>query len=144
VGFSYLFNPKLVIRGGFGIFYSHLGEYVQYGIPTGFTQTTTTVPTLDNGQTFIATLQNPFPNGLVQPSGASNGLLQNVGQSVTFLPQHPKTPYSERYSLGVQYQLPGDMIFEADYVGSTAQHVRITRDYNPLPDSYLSTSPTRI
>ena len=143
VGFAYLFNPKLVIRGGFGIFYSHLGEYVQYGLPTGFTQSTSTVPTLDNGQTFIATLQNPFPNGLVQPSGASNGLLQDVGQSVTFLPQHPKTPYSERYSLGVQYQLPGDMIFEADYVGSTAQHVRITRDYNPLPDSYLSTSPTR-
>jgi hypothetical protein len=143
VGFAYQFDPKLVIRGGFGIFYSHLGEYVQYGIPTGFTQSTSTVPTLDNGQTFIATLENPFPNGLVQPSGASNGLLQSVGQSITFLPQHPKTPYSERYSLGVQYQLPGDMIFEADYVGSTAQHVRITRDYNALPDRYLSTSPTR-
>jgi hypothetical protein len=143
VGFAFSPTSKLVIRGGFGIFYSHLGEYVQYGTPTGFTQSTSTVPTLNNGQTFIATLQNPFPNGLVQPSGASNGLLQSVGQTITFIPQHPKNPYSERYSLGIQYQLPGDIIFEVDYVGSTAQHVRITRDYDPLPNSYLSTDTTR-
>jgi hypothetical protein len=43
----------------------------------------------------------------------------------------------------MQYQLPGDMILEADYVGSTGQHIRITRDYNPLPDQYLSTDSTR-
>jgi len=143
VGFAYNPTPKLVVRGGFGIFYSHLGEYVQYGIPTGFTQSTSTVPTLDAGLSFVATLQNPFPNGLVQPSGSANGLLQNVGQAITFLPQHPKTPYSERYSLGIQYSLPGDMILEANYVGSTGQHVRITRDYNAVPNSFLSTSPTR-
>ncbi len=143
IGLAYQPIPKMVIRAGFGIFFSHLGEYVQYGIPTGFTQSTSTVPTLDNGLTFVATLQNPFPNGLVQPSGASNGLLQNVGQSISFLPQRPKNPYSERYSLGIQYQLPGEIIFEADYVGSTGQHVRIARDYDALPDSYLSTSPTR-
>ena len=143
IGLAYNPTPKLVLRAGFGIFYSHLGEYVQYGTPTGFTQSTSTVPTLDNGLTFVATLANPFPGGLVQPSGAANGLLQNIGQSITFIQQRPKTPYSERYSLGVQYQLPGDMIFEADYVGSTAQHVRITRDYDPLANSYLSTSPTR-
>jgi hypothetical protein len=143
IGFALQPMPKMVVRGGFGIFYSHLAEYVQYGTPTGFTQTTNTVPTLDNGLTFVATLANPFPNGLVQPSGASNGLLQSIGQSITFIPQHPKTPYSERYSLGVQYQLPGDIIFEADYVGSTGQHLRITRDYNALPNSYLSTSTTR-
>ena len=143
IGLAYNPTPKMVIRAGFGLFYSHLGEYVQYGTPTGFTQSTSTVPTLDNGLTFIATLQNPFPGGLVQPSGAANGLLQSIGQSITFIQQHPKTPYSERYSLGIQYQLPGDMIFEADYVGSSAQHIRITRDYNPLADSYLSTSTSR-
>ncbi|HSU19481.1 MAG TPA: carboxypeptidase-like regulatory domain-containing protein [Acidobacteriaceae bacterium] len=144
VGFSY--NPirPLVVRGGFGIFYQHLGEYVQYGNPLGFTQTTSTVATLDNGQTFQATLANPFPNGLVKPSGNSYGLLQNIGQSISqFYVQHPKSPYSERYSLGFQYELPGSVILEADYVGSTGQHLRLTRDFNPLPDRYLSTDPVR-
>lgn len=143
VGFAYSPTPKLVVRGGFGIFYSHMGEYIQYGNPLGFTQTTNTVATLDNGQTFQATLANPFPNGLVQPSGSSNGLLQGVGSSISFFPQHPKTPYNERYSLGVQYALPGDIIFEADYVGSNGYHIIITRDYNPVANSYLSTSPVR-
>ena len=143
IGFAYNPTPKLVIRGGFGIFFSHLGEYVQYGNPQGFSQSTNTIATLDNGQTFQATLANPFPSGLVQPSGSANGLLQGIGTSITFYPQNPKTPYNERYSLGVQYAMPGNIIFEANYVGSTGQHVRITRDYNATPNQYLSTSPTR-
>jgi len=144
VGFSWNPYSKIVVRGGFGLFFQHYGEYVQYGNPLGFTQTTTTVPTVDNGVTFQATLQNPFPNGLVQPSGNTNGLLQNVGQSISqFYQQNPKTPYNERFSLGFQYQLPADIIFEADYVGSFGRHLTITRDFNAVPDSFLSTSPVR-
>jgi hypothetical protein len=143
IGLAWNPTPKLVVRAGYGIFYSHLAEYVQYGNAVGFSQTTNTVPTADGGLSFIATLENPFPNGLVQPSGAANGLLQSVGSSITFFPQHPNTPYNERYSFGVQYQLPADMIFEADYVGSSGYHIRITRDYDPVPNSLLSTDTSR-
>jgi hypothetical protein len=143
VGFAYNPVPKLVIRGGFGIFYEHLGEYVQYGNSIGFTQQTTTVPTLDNGLTFQASLANPFPNGLVAPSGSANGLEQGLGTTISFFPQNPKTPYNERFSLGFQYQLPNDIIFEATYVGNIGQHIRITRDYDAVPDRYLSTDATR-
>jgi len=144
VGFAWNPIPKLVVRGGFGIFYSHLGEYVQYGNPVGYTQTTNTITTLNSGVTVSTNLANPFPNGLTQPSGNANGLLQSVGTSISgiFL-QHPKTPYNERYSLGFEYALPGDIIMDLNYVGSTGQHIRITRDFNPLPDSYLSTDTTR-
>jgi hypothetical protein len=143
-GFAYNPTQKLVVRGGFGIFYSHLGEYVQYGNPVGYTQTTSAITTLNSGVTVTTNLANPFPNGLTQPSGNANGLLQSVGTSISgFFLQHPKTPYNERFSLGVQYALPGDMIVEADYVGSIGQHIRITRDFNPLPDSYLSTDTSR-
>ena len=144
IGFAWNPTEKLVVRGGFGIFYSQLGEYVQYGNALGYTQTTNTVATQNSGVTVIANLANPFPGGLVLPSGNANGMLQSVGTSISGLfNQNPKSPYNERYSLGVQYQLPGDMILEADYVGSTGQHIRITRDYNPLPDQYLSTDSTR-
>lgn len=143
-GFSFSPTNKLVVRGGFGIFYEHYAEYVQYGNPLGFTQTTTTVATPDNGITYTASLANPFPNGLVQPSGSSNGLLQNVGQSISqFYVRNPKTPYGERFSLGIQYSLPGDIILEADYVGNLGRHLVVTRDWNATPNSFLSTSPTR-
>jgi hypothetical protein len=144
VGFAWNPTEKLVVRGGFGIFFSELGEYIQYGNSIGYTQTTNTIASLNSGVTVTANLSNPFPGGLTQPSGNSNGMLQSVGTSISGLfNQNPKSPYNERYSLGVQYQLPGDMIFEADYVGSTSQHIRITRDYDPLSDSYLSTDSTR-
>jgi hypothetical protein len=144
IGFAWNPTAKVVVRGGFGIFYSQLGEYVQYGNPIGYTQTTNTIATLNSGVTVTANLANPFPNGLVAPSGNTNGMLQSVGTSISGLfNQNPKSPYNERYSLGVQYQLPGDMIMEADYVGSTGQHIRITRDYDPLPNQYLSTDTTR-
>jgi hypothetical protein len=145
IGFAWNPIDKLVVRGGFGIFFSQLGEYVQYGNPVGYTQTTNTITSLDSGVTVRAdSLDNPFPSGLTQPSGNSNGMLQSVGTSISGLfNQNPKSPYNERYSLSVQYQLPGDMIAEADYVGNTGQHIRITRDYNPVPNSYLSTDSTR-
>jgi hypothetical protein len=144
IGFSYSPTPKLVVRGGFGIFYEHYAEYVQYGNPLGFTQTTNTVATPDNGVSYSATLQNPFPNGLVQPSGDANGLLQNVGQSISqFYIRNPKTPYGERFSLGFQYALPSDIIVEADYVGNLGRHLIVTRDWNAVPNRFLSTSPTR-
>ncbi|HMF54584.1 MAG TPA: hypothetical protein VK593_09555, partial [Edaphobacter sp.] len=91
-----------------------------------------------------ASLANPFPNGLVQPSGSSNGLLQNVGQSISqFYIQRPKTPYSERFSFGFQYAMPGDIILEADYVGDLGRHLIVTRDWNATPNRFLGTSPTR-
>ena len=51
----------------------------------GFAGTTPFVPSNNNGLTFVATLTNPFPNGLsaVQPSfGSSLGLLTGIGADV--------------------------------------------------------------
>jgi hypothetical protein len=145
IGFSWSPTNKMVLRGGYGIFYSQLGEYVQYGNPIGYTQVTNTVATQNSGVTVRTdTLSNPFPTGLTPPSGNANGMLQSVGTSISGLfNQNPKSPYNERFSLGLQYQLPGNIIAEADYVGNIGQHIRITRDYNALPDSYLSPDSTR-
>ena len=51
----------------------------------GFAGTTPFVPSNNNGLTFVATLTNPFPNGLsaVQPSfGSSLGLLTESAQTL--------------------------------------------------------------
>jgi Carboxypeptidase regulatory-like domain len=144
LGFAYNPIPRLVVRGGFGIFYQHIGEYVQYGNPLGYTQTTSTTATNDNGITYVASLSNPFPSGLTQPTGNANGLYQNIGTSISqWYPRNPKSPYSEHFSLGFQYAMPADIMLEADYVGNISRHLRITRDFDAVPDSILSTDTTR-
>ena len=143
-GFSWNPAPKLVARGGFGIFYQHIGQIAAYGSALGYSQTTNTTATNNNGVTFVATLQNPFPNGLSQPTGNTQGLYQNIGTSIGALyVKDPKTPYSERFSFGLQYALPSDLILEADYVGSMGRHLKVTRYVNAIPNSVLSTDKTR-
>ena len=84
VGISYLLTPNTVVRAGYGIFYETFGADFVAITQNGYSQTTSMVPSLDNGLTFQATLQNnPFPNGIQLPTGASGGLNTFLGKSIT-------------------------------------------------------------
>lgn len=100
-----------------------LGVNTTQPIQTGFSQTTPITPTLDNGQTYIATLQNPFPNGLIAPQGVAGGLLTNIGQGLTFFNPDMLHPYSQRFSLGLQRELPWGFVIDAGYVGNRGTRV---------------------
>jgi outer membrane receptor protein involved in Fe transport len=67
VGLAYQINDKTVLRTGFGMFQGFLGERRGDVIQSGWSQNTNMVPTTDNGLSFIATLSNPFPNGIQGP-----------------------------------------------------------------------------
>src|SRR5205814_7232568 len=90
-GFAYKLNDKTVVRGGYGIFFGFLGERRGDVIQTGYSITTNFVPTTNN-VTFSSSLSNPFPNGILSPVGASQGLQTNLGNSISFFNQKPKTP----------------------------------------------------
>ena len=83
-GFSWQPEPKTAVRGGYGLFYDVLGPNRINANQTGYSRTTALTPSLDNGQTFVATLANPFPNGLLEPVGSGLGLMTNVGLGVSF------------------------------------------------------------
>ncbi|HVH88139.1 MAG TPA: carboxypeptidase-like regulatory domain-containing protein, partial [Terriglobales bacterium] len=143
-GIVYQLDKNTVVRSGFGIFYDTIGVNRSAAIQTGFTATTTLVPTVDNGQTFVATLANPFPNGLsTAPVGASGGLATALGQSLSFYPTSRLQPYSQRWSFDVQRLLPADFLLDVGYVGNKAIHVPVSQNINPTPQKYLSTLPTR-
>jgi hypothetical protein len=75
IGFAFSppgMNHKLVVRGAVGIFYFPLGNTGNN--LTGFNQNTPFNPTTNGYLTPAATLSNPFPNGILQPVGAANGL----------------------------------------------------------------------
>jgi len=143
VGLAYQFNTKTVVRAGYGLFYDTLGVNTTLPIQTGFSLSTPIQASLNNGQTYVATLANPFPNGLLTPLGAAGGLSTNLGQAIQFFDPNLKHAYAQRWSFGVQRELPGEFVAEASYVANRGTRLAVFRNYNNTPAQYLSTSPTR-
>ncbi len=142
VGLAYQLFPNTVIRTGFGMFAGFLGERRGDVIQNGFSQTTNMVLTQDNGLTWLTTLANPFQNGISEPKGAADGYQTYLGQSFSYFNQNPKIPLTMRWELGVQQEVRG-FVVDASYIGSKSNHIELTRNINPLPAQYWSTSPLR-
>ncbi len=143
IGLAWQIKEKNVIRAGYGIFFDTLGVNTTVPIQTGFSQSTPIQASLDNGLTYIATLANPLPNGLLAPLGPSGGLLTNIGQAVNFFNPNMLHLYSQRWSLGLQRELPMNFVLDVSYVGNRGTRLSVFRNYNNTPAQYLSTSPTR-
>lgn len=143
IGMAWTITDKTVLRAGYGIFFDTLGVNTTTPIQTGFSLNTPIQPTLDNGQTYIATLANPFPNGLIAPQGAAGGLLTTIGQGLTFFDPNLLHPYSQRFSLGIQRELPLGFVADIGYVGNRGTRIAVFRNYNATPARFLSTLPTR-
>lgn len=143
VGFAYSVRPSTVLRGGYGIYFEPLGVINMNVIQSGFSSSTAFVPSIDNGQTYIAYLPNPFPNGFTRPAGASAGPSTFLGQGISFFNPGVVNPYMQRWQFAVQQQLPAKTVLEVSYVGNRGTRLRASQDLNPVPRQYLSTSPTR-
>jgi hypothetical protein len=85
---------------------------------TGFSASTDAVGTIDGINPYNL-LNNPFPLGVTQPSGASLGLLTAVGSSATFTDQNLSPQTMTRWNFGIQRQVSANTVVEAQYVGST-------------------------
>jgi Carboxypeptidase regulatory-like domain/TonB dependent receptor len=142
-GFAYQATDKTVVRGGYGIYNELIGTSRQQVIQTGFSTATALVPSLDNGQTFVATLADPFPQGIDTGLGAAGGLSTFVGQDITFFNQNLFNPYVQRWQMSVQQQLASDLVVEVGYVGNRGSNLRTTRHVNAVPGEYHSTAPER-
>ncbi len=146
-GFAWLVTPKTSIRGGYGMFYDVLGTNRITVNQVGYSRDTTLTPSNDNGQTFRATLANPFPDGLLEPVGSGLGLMTAAGQGapIVAFPYNGdvKNPVNHRWSLGLQRELPGQFLIEATYVGAHGLNLPVLRQLNAVPGQYFSTSPVR-
>jgi len=135
VGFAYQLNPKLVLRGGFGIFYSPENDsrdilltenypfyteqqftnsayYLSYFLDAGVPRSTT-----DPVPSSVATLD------LTTVPGAN---LQVVNSE----PKHFPTANSKNYNVTIQQQLGNSTSFELGYVGAN------TRDLSQKVGNY--------
>ena len=134
-------HSRTVLRAGVGIF-----DYV-YGViqpqQPGFSYTNTYVATNNSYLTPAATLSNPFPNGLLQPPGAAQGINTNLGQSITYLNPDLGRQYSLRWTFDIQHQITKDTTVEVGYIGNHSVHLATNYNFGSLPAQYLSTSLVR-
>ncbi len=130
VGFAYQVLPKLVVRGGYGIFYggfenSALLTYSDFpfqfnlSYPNLVPNAPITFPngaigTLETGLTSI-----PLTSAAAQPAGISL-----LGEDL-----HNKTPYTQGYNLTLQYEITPNNTFSAGFVGNTVRHLPVY--FNP-------------
>ena len=129
LGFSYQPLSKIVIRGGFGMFYQgnenhglSISNYVNFPfqITTSYSNVNAVTPlTADNS---IGTLQNGLLNVPLTPSAA----VASTNTSLTLLgePRNAKTSYSEAYNLQIQYQLTPNTVLNVGYAGTVSRHVQ--------------------
>jgi hypothetical protein len=143
IGLAYQLTSKTVIRTGYGIFYGSIGSFRTQASQAGFTQQTDMVPTTNSGLTFTSSLTNPLPNGLIPVSGSSGGLATNLNQVITVYPKERKMPYAQRWSFGLQQEIPRGFVIESSYVGNRGTRLPVPRNLNAPPSQYYSTSPTR-
>jgi Carboxypeptidase regulatory-like domain/TonB dependent receptor len=147
-GFAWdmLGSGKLVMRGGFGIFYDIedgalnlqfgglppfagvANEYNSSGATGTSFAGTTGDPIADPFGTFGATNVFPF-----LPSSVGTFGVPAISYGYTTYP-HFRTPYSENFNYGFQWQATKDTMVEAVYVGSLGRKLISTSETNyPIP-----------
>jgi hypothetical protein len=141
VGLAYKASKDLVFRAGYGIFYIQTISAGPTGNTDGYSVTTPVVASQNNAGLVPGNpIDSPFPGGLLQPIGNSQGLLTEVGNSVNaFLLKHP-TPYVQSYSADFQYQPTPNTVVQIGYQGSQGRKLPIgySLNNNQLNPQYLS------
>lgn len=153
-GFALQVTPKMVVHGGFGLFYAPVGLAF---VAQGYSQSTTSVISSTTpsaavpvggasylSQPFASGPQYPngvslFSNGFIQPSGNTLGPLTGAGSSLGTLPDLTRRfPVVQQYSFDVQQDLPGGVNFKLSYIGAHSKNILNTGNINQIPDGVLA------
>jgi hypothetical protein len=138
LGFGYQALSKLVVRGGYGVFYEP--NAYQGSNNNGYSQTTTWLANFD-GVTPGSTLGGngsatcllgllarygpcpaAFSTGQVPPTGNGQGGLTSVGLGSGGVSPIRKSPYVEQWMLGLEFAFSPNNLLDVSYVGNLGIH----------------------
>ena len=135
LGFAYQVTPKLVARGGFGMFYNgfenrgfspNLGENYpfqfnfNYGQPNDWTPRTFPGCSAVSSVGYTATFEAGFACTPLDPT-----LVQANGLGLRGIQFNYQTPYTMSGNFTLQYQLTPTLTVQAGYVTSLARHLEV-------------------
>src|SRR5436305_342311 len=118
VGFAYALNDKTSIRAGAGLFYL-LSRATVSGHTGAAFNTDAAVPwSLDSGATQNATLENPYPQGILSPPGSANGDSTFLGLGVGTITRQNHNPQMYCWNFSIQREVCWNSVLEVNYTGS--------------------------
>lgn len=139
LGFAWNLNDKLVLRGGYGIGYSHFNRLGSADVlATNFPQITRANVTQD--PSLPRCTGNVFRDGCFRPTqdGYPSSLPNNV---VLYIPRDSRTSYIQNWQLSIQHELTSNMLIDVAYVGNHALKMVLLADANqarPLTSAELA------
>jgi len=139
LGFAYQMNPKLVVRGGWGMFYNgfenrgfspNIGENYPFQFNFNFFPPNSVAPYIFTGCNTAgpggtATFQTGFSCTSLVPGAVDATGLQLRGIQFNY-----KTPYVMEVNLTVEYLLRPTLSLQAAYVNTQAKHLEIFPNNN--------------
>jgi hypothetical protein len=143
IGFAYRFDPKTVIRSGYGISFFPAEMTADSPSASPISSAGTSVNnTL--GAPLLATVANPLPNGINLPTGRTQaGLNITLGNGVAGRIPNTSYGYSQQWNLAVERALDHNSTVTVAYAGAKGTHLILSQGYtgtglnlNQLPDSY--------
>ena len=141
VGLAYQLRQSTVIRVGFGIFYAAAPYGANNYGTAPYRASTPWVTSLD-GVTPNNLLNDPFPDGVIQPPGAGGGLLAGNGLGVGSPQPYEAmtTPYNQQWNFTIAQELGSQTAFEISYAGNKGVHLPIRNGWqmNQLTPDQIS------
>ena len=83
-------------------------------------------------------LDNPFPTGLIAPTGSNLGLATNIGSSVSYIDPNTKTPRGRQLSFEIQREAFWGMRVSAAYVNNVVTRLPVRRSLNALTEAQFT------
>jgi len=137
LGFAYQIDSKTVVRGGAGVYFGMSPATNFQYTGTAFRKTATMFFTNDDFATQSATLENPFSGGFTGPQNMQYGKLANWGYTNNndLGTTAARDANIYQWNLGVQRELPSQIVLGVDYSGNRSTHLPWSgtnnRDYIP-------------
>jgi hypothetical protein len=131
LGFAYSPNDRWVIRGAYGVFYSHTVRQGREGL-LGFNPPFLVDNLLQTGVTGSAAvasaalfrLRDGYPSGLLDPNSLAPTVLRRAQDA------NQRTPYIQQYNFGIQHELVKNLLLDVAYVGNKGTKLPGFRNLN--------------
>jgi hypothetical protein len=142
VGFAFQLFPKTVIRSGYGLFWipGAITEVTGDNRAPAWAINTLAIASLDGGVTPYNTLDNPYPQGIIDPPGNKAGLNTLIGQNAAANQRNFRTGYMQQWNFDIQQELGLGSVLEVLYAGSSGVGLpaQWASQLNQLDDKYLA------